>query len=1555
MNINLIFDSNAASMPADMVAAIKYAASFYDAWFTNPITVNIEVGYGELNGMPLDTLGDANQDGRFNYVQVSYDTLKPIVAAHDGGAVLPSTDPTGGTGVYVPDAEAKALGIISGTATGIDGYVGFNYWAFNNTDPYNRLQSNMEDFVGIALHELSEALGRRADLEPVSAFTVGDLFRYSAPGVIGQDDSANYFSIDGGVTDLGDYNVVEDYLDWDETASGLDVYRAGLALGTISPITPRDVIEMAALGFTEAPLPGLPVVIQTDTNSFGSTSLTEASTEYFLYNATGFGPVLQYAGAPVVTGEFGAWVPIGAVQTASGYDVAWEIPGANEYTVWSTDSNGNYITNIIGTVAGNNSTLESIETTFNQDLNGDGTIGPTPMVIPTDTNSFGSTRLTAVANEYFLYDASGSGPVLQYVGAPVVAGQFGDWVPIGSVKTASGYDVAWENPGAAEYMVWSTDSNGNYLANIIDVVPGNDPALESIETTFNQDLNGDGTIGLTKTVIQTDTSSLGSTSLTEVAHTEYMLANASGSGPVLQYCGAVVVPGQFGAWVPIGAVQTASGYDVAWEIAGALGGHEYTVWSTDSNGNYIANIIGVVPRNDYALESIETTFNQDLNGDGTIGLTKTAIRTNTNSLGSTSLTGVANQYFISTVSADPVLQYAGAPVTAGEFAGWVPIGSVQTASGYDVAWEIPGSNEYTVWSTDSNGNYVANIIGVVPGNDYALESIETTTFHQDLNGDGTIGLTKTLIQTDTNSFGSTRLTAVANEYFLYDASGSGPVLQYGGAPVVAGEFGNWVPIGAVQTDSGYDVAWEIPGANEYTVWSTDSNGNYVANIIGVVPGNDYALESIETTTFHQDLNGDGTIGLTKTLIQTDTNSFGSTRLTAVANEYFLYDASGSGPVLQYGGAPVVAGEFGNWVPIGAVQTDSGYDVAWEIPGANEYTVWSTDSNGNYLANIIGVVPGNDYALESIETTFNQDLNGDGTIGLTKTVIQTDTNSFGSTRLTAVANEYFLYDASGSGPVLQYGGAPVVAGEFGNWVPIGAVQTDSGYDVAWEIPGANEYTVWSTDSNGNYLANIIGVVPGNDYALESIETTFNQDLNGDGTIGLTKTVIQTDTNSFGSTRLTAVANEYFLYTVSGSGPALQYAGAPVTAGEFDTWVPIGAVQTASGYDVAWEIPGANEYTVWSTDSNGNYLANFIGVVPGNDYALESIETTFNQDLNGDGTIGLTKTVIQTDTNSFGSTSLMAVANEYFLYNASGSGPALQYAGAPVTAGEFDTWVPIGAVQTASGYDVAWEIPGANEYTVWSTDSNGNYLANIIGVVPGNDYALESIETTFNQDLNGDRVVGLYALSGTTLQVGQSLAGPSGSTTIGAGATLELEAANSSSVTFQGSTGTLQLDDATTFSGQILGFRGNGSLSGSDQIDLRNINYNSVQDSYANGILTVTDGSNTAKLSFSGTYTLANFDFATDGSGGTIVYDPPSDQNTSVPDATWTSQSGSATIGTGFGGTLPLTDGTPGSTIALLGDHMASNFVMDSDHCGDTMVLADATQPANHALLATHQHV
>ncbi len=106
------------------------------------------------------------------------------------------------------------------------------------------------------------------------------------------------------------------------------------------------------------------------------------------------------------------------------------------------------------------------------------------------------TSLTDIANHYYLLDSTSTGPSLKYGGADYVVGQFGAWTPIGAEKTATGYEVAWHNTSTGQYTVWSTDSNGNYVSNIVAVGSGTSVALESIESSFHQDLNGDGTIGL---------------------------------------------------------------------------------------------------------------------------------------------------------------------------------------------------------------------------------------------------------------------------------------------------------------------------------------------------------------------------------------------------------------------------------------------------------------------------------------------------------------------------------------------------------------------------------------------------------------------------------------------------------------------------------------------------------------------------------------------------------------------------------------------------------------------------------------------------------------------------------------------------------------------------------------------------------------------------------------------------------------------------------------------------------------------------------------------------
>ena len=141
--------------------------------------------------------------------------------------------------------------------------------------------------------------------------------------------------------------------------------------------------------------------------------------------------------------------------------------------------------------------------------------------------------------------------------------------------------------------------------------------------------------------------------------------------------------------------------------------------------------------------------------------------------------------------------------------------------------------------------------------------------------------------------------------------------------------------------------------------------------------------------------------------------------------------------------------------------------------------------------------------------------------------------------------------------------------------------------------------------------------GSSTALESLETSFHQDLNGDGVIGLGN-VIET----LGSTSLVEVGTKFFLDSIStGSGPSLKYTGADIVAGNFYGWTPIGAEQTATGYEVAWKVMGSDQYTIWNTDNNGNYVSSAIGVVSGSSTALELLETSFHQDLNGDGVIGV----------------------------------------------------------------------------------------------------------------------------------------------------------------------------------------------------------------------------------------------------------------------------------------------------------------------------------------------
>jgi len=97
----------------------------------------------------------------------------------------------------------------------------------------------------------------------------------------------------------------------------------------------------------------------------------------------------------------------------------------------------------------------------------------------------------------------------------------------------------------------------------------------------------------------------------------------------------------------------------------------------------------------------------------------------------------------------------------------------------------------------------------------------------------------------------------------------------------------------------------------------------------------------------------------------------------------------------------------------------------------------------------------------------------------------------------------------------------------------------------------------------------------------------------------------------------------------------------------------------------------------------------------------------------------------------------------------------------------------------------------------------------------------------------------------------------------------------SVGFATSGGELVLDDAPAFSATISGMH-----DASEKVDLGGFAYGATEKvswteagNKTSGVLTITDGAKTAKLSLVGSYVTSNFVLSSDGAGGTLVVDPP----------------------------------------------------------------------------------
>jgi hypothetical protein len=264
LTIKPVFDSSITSLAnaATVEAAFNTVANEFDATFSTPVTIKVGVSWGKVNGSSLGSgniaASQSNLNGPFLYSDI-VGAFQADAAANPGdkslvsaAANLPTRSPAGSLSYQLPYAEAQALGFLPASINPDSGYVGFSSavaWDFNATDG---VTAGDYDFQGLAAHEISEVLGRITGLHGAtpSYATMFDVLRYSAPHATSFSySSAAYFSVDGGVTNLGQFNLVGSGDRSDLSAVKGDAQDALLSTGTAYSLSSSDLTALDVLGW----------------------------------------------------------------------------------------------------------------------------------------------------------------------------------------------------------------------------------------------------------------------------------------------------------------------------------------------------------------------------------------------------------------------------------------------------------------------------------------------------------------------------------------------------------------------------------------------------------------------------------------------------------------------------------------------------------------------------------------------------------------------------------------------------------------------------------------------------------------------------------------------------------------------------------------------------------------------------------------------------------------------------------------------------------------------------------------------------------------------------------------------------------------------------------------------------------------------------------------------------------------------------------------------------------------------------------------------------------
>lgn len=552
-------------------------------------------------------------------------------------------------------------------------------------------------------------------------------------------------------------------------------------------------------------------------------------------------------------------------------------------------------------------------------------------------------------------------------------------------------------------------------------------------------------------------------------------------------------------------------------------------------------------------------------------------------------------------------------------------------------------------------------------------------------------------------------------------------------PLTVSSFPGWQILGASQIDGQNSLLWRYLPTGQLHTWSLDNNWKQISGSKLYQSDSQDALK-LERQ-FQQDLNSDGAIGGTTTVIYRR----GSTSLLKHSGSLQLMASAvtGESKPLLWGGKTILSNDsrLTGWVALSAADIDGVNTVLWHHKESSLAATWSFDSNWNAVSGTEPVST-QSFSSYSLEKTFGVDLNNDKLLGSPYSSIATD----GVTTLYRTKREGTLSVGTGTDlPLsLRWGGTLLVDNDprLVGWKAVAAVNTGGVNRLIWKYTQTGDLATWAFDSQWNAVS---GTTPVSASSPDSwiYEQWSLKDLNNDGLIGVPPSGMISWDGSLSLHRLGG--SSLFVFSPETSFKALTWGAVSLSDSDprLVGWSAIAATSIKGVNTLLWRYSATGQLATWSFDKNWNATNGTIPVSSDSQAAFD-LEVAFKLDANKDGVIGSPYKLIST----IGDVALMSESfSNRIVISIDGQSPiSPQWGGSSLSASDVRLagWTPEAAATIDNVNTLLWRH-STGIFATWTFDSRWNVLSGTSPVEAGSE-AVIGYESRFNRDLNDDSVIG-----------------------------------------------------------------------------------------------------------------------------------------------------------------------------------------------------------------------